>query len=296
MVLVRRLQKYLQPSLLSLPTYLGLVTFALILLYMSYQIQQVAKELRTAKSAIQRDQPAGKIYASKTSVANNLDSLILTADAWPKEGQIEYVRYYLLNPTLGVNNDWGGPNWCSCGRVCSVADTCTLKTWDLSESGDTKRRYQITWGAETTSGISTQVSRKLNPVNVPAGEYDIYIQVKDTAGNMNEAADMVRISVTNAENVLGAQSIPSVKLSSCAEVVGENLYSFSWLDTNRGPLPTEHYYQLDQGPWIPVEDNSLTLSFPSSGEHVFAIQVVDGANHTASAKCTFSTKSPNPAT
>lgn len=245
----------------------------------------MAIKTQNMQTAPLRDKPMGKIHASKTTVANSGDSITFTADAQPKDGAVEYVRYYLLNPTLGIKNDWGGPNWCSCGRVCSITDPCTLKTWDLGESGDAKRNYAITWGPETTSGISTQVSRNLSIVNTPPGEYDVYIQVKDTAGNLNEAADAVKIKVTAMTSVLGVQSPPQTRLTSCGRhEEASNLYSFAWEDASPGI--TVHYYQLDQGPWTPTYESGISLDV-TPGEHLFAIQTMAGDSPVGVGSCRF---------
>lgn len=285
--------KYLHPSLLSLPTYLGLFAFVLMpplfAIFVTNQMFTHDRSVTTDAAAPKLDHPAGKIYVSKKSVANTGDTLTLTADAYPQGGKVEYVRYYFLNPVLTAQSDWGPPDWCSCSRLCSATDACMLKTWNLGESGDAQRSYAISWGPDTTSGISTQASRKLNPVNLPPGVYEVFIQVKDTAGNVNEAADSVKIVVSNptaVSHVLGAQTPEDLTINDCGSDQGNGVYLFtaSGGDTSRLPL-----YQLDQGAWQQMPGPSLWLTIPG-GEHFFTVESADPAGNPIAARCTFTAK------
>ncbi len=286
-------RKYLHPSVHSLPLYLGIFAILLIpsatALFLAAKLQNQQTNLMSENKKVGHTQPTGKISTSKNSVANSGDTVTFTAKAQAQEGQVEYVRYYLLNPILGLNNDWGAPNWCSCSPACGGADPCRLKTWDLGESGDASRNYAISWGPDTTSGISTQVSRKLNPVNVPPGEYDVYIQVKDTAGNINEAADMLKITVMSGTTILGAQTPPQVNIVRCGQDEGSGIYSFAFESKNSATLAVKHLYQLDQGSWTTLTDTGVALEV-GPGEHLFSIQAIDSSGEVATAHCNFTVK------
>ena len=110
---------------------------------------------------------------------------------------VDNVRYYLLNPKLATGNNWGNPDWCSNGTLCTQSTTDGYITYDISESSNPANNYQIVWDKNTHSSGSTPYSRALTPANIPPGNYTLGLRIQDVNGIVAGSASNYSIIITN---------------------------------------------------------------------------------------------------
>jgi hypothetical protein len=220
--------------------------------------------------------PQGVLKTDKLNLAVN-DSLTLWAyKLWPKAGKINYVRYYILNPSLAEGNDWGLPSYCSCGS-CTQEDDCPIKTYDLGESSNAQQDYKIIWNYATTLG-SAGLVRGLTPTNLLPGKYKIMLQVVDTQGNVNLSASEVEVTLNEA-----SEEFPQVTFDNCLGEIWGNNYSFSW----SANLASNFAYKLDNGSFEDLgEQNWVNLSL-EEGNHVLTVNAVSEEGQESGEICRF---------
>lgn len=172
-----------------------LIVILVVLLSSFVVIAVVFKVLPRIKAQL-TGMPQGKIVAEpKTTAATG--SIKFTAEdvVGVSNAQIDYVRYYLLNPQLAQNNTWGRPNWCSDIEPCTASTSAPFITYDIGESSNPGNDFEINWNGSTTSPDSAGTDRALTPQNIQPGTYVVGLKIRDVDGNENGSASTVTITI-----------------------------------------------------------------------------------------------------
>lgn len=245
--------------------------------------------------------PQGKIVAEPKSAAAT-GSIKFTAEdvVGVSNAQIDYVRYYLLNPSLAPGNTWGNPNWCSGQEPCTQTTAAPFITYDFGESSNPNNNYEIVWNSSTYSSGSTPYSRALTPQNIPPGTYTVGLRVEDVEGNVNGGASQTTVIITDGtlptggykvtykNNVTGATVVENINssvikfnpgLSEPKPGIGTGSYTVTWEGFQNFPGGFMRFNTQMLGGSVKVfVDGSLAHETAIAGSQQ-GIKSVDVGNH-----------------
>ena len=190
----------------------GVIPIAVILIVLlaSTAIVYYVVRNQTKSRAVNSPVPTGTIHANPTTVFEygfKDAQIVFTATdvVGANGGQIDNVRYYLLNPTLVAGNNWGSPDWCS----TASCDSSGYITYDISQSSNPGDNYRIIWDPTTHSSGSTSYSRALTTANIPPGTYKVGLRVEDVNGNVQGMATSLTVVLTQSKTPPPVVASPS---------------------------------------------------------------------------------------